>query len=396
MRLSQRVLSMTESSIRKLTPLADAAKGAGKRVYHLNIGQPDLPTPEGFFKGIRGFEEKVLSYAPSPGLPQLREVFSQYYQDRGIDLAPEDIVVTNGGSEALHFAFTLLCDPGDEILVPEPLYASYLLFASIASIKLCPVPTRVEDGFHLPAREEFSRRITPRTRAILVTNPGNPTGTVYTRAEMEMLADLAREHDLFIIADEVYREFVYEGEYLSFMQLPTAWDRVLLVDSISKRFSACGARVGCLAAKNPLAVKELVKIAQSRLSVATVDQVGAIALAETPPEYFQEIKEEYRRRRDVALEGLQAIPGVFCRCPEGAFYILARLPVADAEEFAAWLLRDFSLDGATVMLAPANGFYVTPGRGKDEVRLAYVLQEEDLRRALAILKEGLRVYQEGS
>ncbi|MDI9568656.1 MAG: aminotransferase class I/II-fold pyridoxal phosphate-dependent enzyme, partial [Bacillota bacterium] len=214
--------------------------------------------------------------------------------------------------------------------------------------------------------------------------------------EMEMLADLAREHDLFIIADEVYREFVYEGEYLSFMQLPTARDRVLLVDSISKRFSACGARVGCLAAKNPLAVKELVKIAQSRLSVATVDQVGAIALAETPPEYFQEIKEEYRRRRDVALEGLQAIPGVFCRCPEGAFYILARLPVADAEEFAAWLLRDFSLDGATVMLAPANGFYVTPGRGKDEVRLAYVLQEEDLRRALAILKEGLRVYQEGS
>jgi aspartate aminotransferase len=392
MKLSQRVLSMPESSIRKLTPLADEAKKAGIKVYHLNIGQPDLPTPEGFFKGIRGFQEKVLSYSPTPGLPKLREVFSQYYRGQGIELDPDEIVVTNGGSEALHFSFTLLCDPGDEILVPEPLYASYLLLASVASVKLCPVPTRVEDGFHLPAREEFSRRITSRTRAILVSNPGNPTGTVYTREEMETLADLAEEYDLFIIADEVYREFVYDGEHCSFMQLPSARDRVLLVDSISKRFSACGARVGCLSAKDPVVGKELRKIAQSRLSVATVEQAGAIALAETPREYFQEVKAEYRRRRDVAVAGLQSIPGVFCRRPEGAFYILARLPVADAEEFAAWLLREFSSGGATVMLAPANGFYVTPGRGKDEVRLAYVLKEEDLRRALAILKEGLEAY----
>lgn len=383
---------MPESSIRKLTPLADEAKKAGRRIYHLNIGQPDLPTPKSFFAGINNFREEVLSYCPSPGLPKLLEVFSAYYQHRGIPLTPRELLVTNGGSEALLFSFMAVCDHGDEILVPEPFYTSYSLTASALGIKLCPVPTFVEDGFHLPERGEFVKRITPRTRALLVTNPGNPTGTVYTQEEMKMLAGLVQDFDLFLIADEVYREFVYEGEYKSFLEFPSLWERVLLVDSISKRFSACGARIGSLACKNPKVMRQLYKLAETRLAVAMVEQMGAIALAETPAEYFREANLEYKRRRDVSIAKLQSIPGVYCRRPEGAFYILARLPVVDAEEFAAWLLRDFNLDGASVMLAPANGFYLTPERGRDEVRIAYVLREEDLANAFTILGEGLRVY----
>ncbi|NLP17993.1 MAG: pyridoxal phosphate-dependent aminotransferase [Firmicutes bacterium] len=392
MRLSQRVLTVPESPIRKLTPLADKAKKTGRRIYHLNIGQPDLPTPEGFLKGVKNFRGEVLSYCPSPGLPELLQVFSDYYRQREIPLAPEELLVTNGGSEALLFSFMAVCDPGDEMLVPEPFYTSYYLIARALGIKLCPVPTFVEDGFHLPAWGEFERRITPRTRALLVTNPGNPTGTVYTREEMNMLGELAKKFNLFLIADEVYREFVYEGEHKSFLEYSTLWDRILLVDSISKRFSACGARIGSLACKNPIIRKQLHKLAETRLAVAMMEQMGAIALAETPSDYFQRANLEYKRRRDITVAGLQSIPGVYCRRPEGAFYILARLPVVDAEDFAAWLLQDFYLDGATVMLAPANGFYLTPGKGKDEVRIAYVLKEEDLVDALAILKEGLRVY----
>lgn len=392
MYLSRRILSMQESSIRKLVPYAERAKQAGKKVYHLNIGQPDIPTPENFFNRIRAFREKVLSYSPSPGLPELRQVFSAYYRRQGIDLAPEEILVTSGASEALFFAFISLCDPGDEILVPEPFYASYGLIASATGVKLVPVPTRGEDGFHLPPREEFVRRLSQRTRALLFSNPANPTGTVYTPSELEMVAGLAREYDLYIISDEVYREFVYEGQHLSFLQLPQVHDRVILVDSISKRFSACGARIGNLACKAAGVINQAMKLAQARLSVATIDQVGAIALAETTPEYFEQLKTEYRQRRDITIEALQSIPGVFCRPPEGAFYVLARLPVADSEEFATWLLRDFDCEGATVMVAPGNGFYLTPGRGRDEVRIAYVLKEEDLRAALAVLKEGLRIY----
>lgn len=392
MRLSRRALTIPDSPIRKLTPLADEAKKAGRRIYHLNIGQPDLPTPEAFFKGVKYFPGEILSYCPSPGLPELLKVFSNYYQQREIPLAPEELLVTNGGSEALLFSFMAVCDHGDEILVPEPFYTSYNLIASALGIKLCPVPTFVEDGFHLPARREFEGRITPRTRALLVTNPGNPTGTVYTRDEMDMLGGLAIEFDLFLIADEVYREFVYEDKHRSFLEYPTLWERVLLVDSISKRYSACGARIGSLGCKNSAVMKQLYKLAETRLAVAMMEQMGAIALAKTPPEYFQKANLEYKQRRDVTVAGLQSIPGVYCRRPEGAFYILARLPVANAEDFAAWLLEEFCLEGATVMLAPANGFYLTPGKGKDEVRIAYVLKEKDLVSALAILREGLRVY----
>ena len=392
MQVSQRIANMKESSIRKLVPLAEEAKKEGIKVYHLNIGQPDIPTPESFFAGVRNFKETVLSYSPTPGIPELLQVFSDYYKRQNIELSPQEMLVTNGGSEALLFAFMVLCDPGDEIMVPEPFYASYDLIANATNVKLIPVPTTSEGGFHLPGKEEFVKRITPKTRAMIFSNPGNPTGTVYNREEMEMVADIAVENNLCIIADEVYREFVYDGEHHSFLQIARIKDRVMLVDSISKRFSACGARIGSLSCKNPDLMKQIYKVAQTRLAVAAIEQAGAIALAETPAEYFRDVKEEYRRRRDVTVAGLQDIPGVKCPKPEGAFYMLAELPVEDAEEFSAWLLREFRYEGATVMLAPGNGFYVTPGGGKREVRIAYILNEDELKKALVLLKKALAVY----
>ncbi|MFH1144275.1 MAG: pyridoxal phosphate-dependent aminotransferase [Candidatus Eisenbacteria bacterium] len=393
MNLARRALQAPASPIRKLVPLADQARARGRRVIHLNIGQPDIPTPEVMWEALRRSKIEVLSYSPSGGIPEFVAALRRYYARHAVELEPGELIVTTAGSEAILFALALVCDPGDEVIIPEPLYANYNGYAALLGIRVVPVASSPEEGYALPPRERFADRIGPRTRAILLCNPCNPTGHIYGRAELETVAALACAHDLFMIVDEVYREFCYALERpIPVLTLPQVRDRAIMVDSLSKRFSVCGARIGCLASHNREITAAALKFAQARLSPPTLGQIMGTAALDLPPDYYDGVIAEYRRRRDAVLEELERIPGVLCRKPEGAFYVMARLPVEDAEEFVRWLLTDFHVEGETVMMAPGNGFYATPGAGQSEVRIAYVLEEAKLRRAMQIIAAGLRAF----
>ena len=393
MKFSSKVQKCGLSPMRKFHPYAVAARAAGKKIYHLNIGQPDIATPAPAFDAVRHFQLPVLEYAPSPGIPELIEAVRGYYGRLGVELAEGDVLVTTGGSEALSIALNCVLDDGDEIIVPEPFYPNYNTFIQATGGVIRPLTNSPHDGYRYADRERLEAMINPRTRALLITNPGNPTGTVLTRAEMAMIADVVKRHDLFLIADEVYREFVYDGEALSSMaSFPEIAENTILIDSVSKRFSACGARVGVLISRNGELIQHALKFCQARLSVATLDQVAAAALYTLPADYFLQSREEYRRRRDTVYRKLKEIPGVVCECPDGAFYMMAKLPVDDADKFQEWLLTDFEDRGETVMFAPGAGFYATPGRGVDEIRIAYVLKQADLERAMDLLALGIRAY----
>jgi len=393
MDFSKRITAMQESPIRKLVPYAQKAKSEGKKVFHLNIGQPDIETPASFMEAVRNFDEKVLAYSLSQGMPELIQSIIDYYQKYDIHYETDEILITNGGSEAIMFAVIAVADPEDEILVPEPFYTNYNGFSAAVSVNLSPMTCKAEDGFHLPSKKHIEEIINPKTKAILLSNPGNPTGVVYTKEEIQMLSELAAEYGLFIIADEVYREFVYDGlAYTSFGHMKSIQDRVIIVDSISKRYSACGARIGSLASKNKDLMKQILKLCQGRLCVPTLEQLGAAALYQTPDSYLHDINAEYVKRRDLVYNTLNEMPGVLCKKPAGAFYVVAKLPVDNAEKFVIWMLSEFDHEGATVMLAPAEGFYATPGLGRDEVRIAYVLNEEDLRKSMETLKIALETY----
>ncbi|CEQ29080.1 aspartate aminotransferase [[Clostridium] sordellii] len=395
MNFSNRVISMQSSPIRKLVPYATSAKERGIKVYHLNIGQPDIKTPKVFFEAINKFNNNVLEYAVSQGLPELIDAMINYYSTYNMHFEKDEILITNGGSEALLFAMMATCDPGDNILVPEPFYTNYNGFSYSVNVVVKPITTHPENGFHLPNKSEILSKIDKNTKAILISNPGNPTGTVYTKEEVYMLADIAKENNLWIIADEVYREFVYDSlDYISFGNIDEIKDRVIIVDSVSKRYSACGARIGSLASKNKDFIHEVLKLCQGRLCVATLDQVGSVELYKTPKTYFKEVNDEYKKRRDVLYNELMKVEGVICEKPTGAFYILAKLPVENAEDFVIWMLNEFNVDGETVMACPAEGFYATKGLGKSEIRLAYILNEHDLKKAANILKQGLEKYME--
>lgn len=391
--ISQRGVAMPASPIRKLAPYAEAAKKRGVHVYHLNIGQPDLETPAVMRNRLLQLKEKVYAYSPSGGTPEYVNTLVQYYHKLGIELTTSQILATTGGSEAILFAMYACCNPGDEILVVEPFYTNYRSFAMMAGAVLKPLLSKGEDGFHLPPKAEWEKLVTPKTKMVILCNPNNPTGTVYTKDELLMVAQFCKERNLFLLADEVYREFVYDGKQaISTLTLPGFEDNVISVDSLSKRYSACGIRLGCLVTRNADVYGACMRMAQGRLSPPGLAQFIALGAVELGPDYFQSIVTEYQKRRDVLFEGLQQIPGVFLRKPEGAFYFVARLPVKDADHFAAWLLSDFQYNGATVMVAPANGFYVTPGLGSNEVRIAYVLKEEDLRASVQVIKEALKAY----
>lgn len=392
MNLSKRIKSVPTSSIMELLTLSAKAKKNGKKVYHLNIGQPDIKTPQGFYKAIKEFKGEILEYSLSEGLPELIESIRKYYEGYNIQFNNDEIIITNGGSEALLFTILTICDDGDNILVPEPFYSNYYNFSKSVGVNINPITTLAENGFHLPSKEEIVSKIDNKTKAILFSNPGNPTGVVYTKEEINMLADIALENNLWIIADEVYREFIYEGEYTSLGNIEKVKDRVIIVDSVSKRYSACGARIGCVASKNKDYINAILKLCQARLSVPTLEQIGAIELYNTDNSYLKDVNEEYRKRRDVLYDELIKVPGVICKKPTGAFYIVAKLPVENADHFTKWLLSDFDIDGETVMPCPAEGFYMTSGLGVDEIRLAYVLNSKDLSKAANLLKEGLKAY----
>jgi aspartate aminotransferase len=390
---SARAREALPSPMRKLTPLADRAVAEGVRIYHLNIGQPDLPTPAALLEGIRQFDSPILPYAPSQGVTETVEAWRAYYAQLGLEIEKNQLLVTTGGSEAILFALMAVADPGDEAIVFEPTYANYFGFACMANVKIVPIATRPEAGYHLPSAAHIEAYIGSRTRALLFTTPGNPTGTVYSYAELEMLSQIAAHHGLFLISDETYREIVFEGARdMSMMKVAGTADQTILVDSLSKRFSATGARIGCLASRHPGVMDGVLRFAQARLAVSTVEQRAVIPLLRQSRSYTDTLAEVYRRRRDVVYAALEKIPGVLVRRPEGAFYIFAVLPIDDCDRFARWLLTDFRLDGETVMVAPGEGFYLTPGRGKQEVRFAFVLEEEALERAMIILQEALRVY----
>lgn len=392
-KLSKRARAMPFSPIRKLNPLADEAKKKGIHVYHLNIGQPDIETPKEMFDAIARFREKVLSYGPSGGLLDLRLAVADYYRRSGIDIDLDNVWITTGGSEAILFAFMSVCDPGDEVIVFEPFYTNYIGLATMAQVKLVPLTTKVEDGFHLPTQKQIEQKMTRKTRAILINTPNNPTGTVLTEQEMYVLYKICKKHGLFLLSDEVYREFVYDGRIqTSALSLPQIQDQVIVLDSISKRFSACGARVGCIINRSRKVMEEVVKFSQARLCPPTIEQVGAIAAYKNFDRYIKPVIIEYEHRRNFLFEGLQKIKGVYGHKPEGAFYTVLRLPVKDADRFCHWLLTDFHHDKKTVMLAPANGFYSTPRKGKNEVRIAYVLKEDDLRNALVVLQAALSEF----
>lgn len=395
MRYSERITTMQSSPIRKLAHIASSAKAKGIKIYHLNIGQPDIKTPKVFFEAVKNFNNEVLEYAVSPGLPELISSLQQYYTTYNMDFESDEILVTNGGSEALLFALMATCDPKDNILVPEPFYSNYNGFSQSINVNITPITTKAEEGFHLPSKEKIQSLITSKTKAILISNPGNPTGTVYTKKELYMISKIAKENDLWIISDEVYREFVYDGlEYTSFGNIKEIEDRVIIIDSVSKRYSACGARIGSIASKDKTLIAEILKLCQGRLCVSTLDQVGSVELYNTPSSYFTEVNNEYKNRRDVLYNELIKVKGVICKKPAGAFYIVAKLPIENAEDFVIWMLTDFNKDGETVMACPAEDFYATPGLGRDEIRLAYVLKEDDLHKAAIILKEGLEKYLE--
>lgn len=391
--LSQRGQIMPSSPIRRLVPYADQAKSAGKRVYHLNIGQPDIKTPDSFMNPIKHLNMPVLEYGPSAGLTSLRKKFAEYYARFNIDVDYEDILVTTGGSEAIIFALMAICDVGDEVIIPEPFYTNYNGFAVEAGVQIVPITSHIEDGFQLPPIESVKEKITDKTRAIMICNPNNPTGYVYSRQELATLRDIALEHNLFILSDEVYREFVYDGEtHTSVMHLKGIEDRTIMLDSVSKRYSACGARIGMIVSKNREVISAALKFGMARLCPPTIEQIGTEAGIDTPQSYFDRVIEEYTERRNVMVQMLSEMPGVTVPNPKGAFYLVVKLPVDDADRFAQWLLTDFDVNGETVMVAPANGFYSTPALGQDEVRIAYVLNADDIKRAMHILSEGLKAY----
>ena len=391
--LSARALRIPASPIRRLAPLADAATARGTKVYHLNIGQPDIATPEPMLARLKQIDERVIEYSPSTGTPEFLRSLQRYYARRvGIELGLDQILATTGGSEAILFALMACADAGDDLLVVEPFYANYAAFTAMADLNIVAVTARGRDGFHLPPREVFERALTPRTRAVILCNPNNPTGTVYAREELDRVAGLCGDHGLFLISDEVYREFVYDGrEAISALHLDDAEGFVIVVDSLSKRYSACGIRLGALVTKNASIYDATLRMAQGRLSPPGLAQFMALGADELGDDYTRDVIAEYQRRRDVLYEGLTSIPGVFLQKPEGAFYCVAKLPVDDAEAFAEWLLRDFAHDGATVMVAPASGFYATD-LGRSEVRIAYVLKEEDLRAAVELLRIALSEF----
>lgn len=392
LRVSNRAATMQDSPIRKLAATAEARKKTGIKVYHLNIGQPDLPTSPVVFETIQKLQLTTIAYAPSNGLPTALAAWKKYYDQIGIELEEKEIIITTGGSEAIVFAMCAICDAGDEILVFEPFYTNYNGFASLANVKLKPISLSIENGFHLPRTEEIIRHITPRTKGVLICNPGNPTGTIYSRSEMQRLVDVVKEHNLYLLSDEVYREFAYEGELCSVMDFPEIRQQAILLDSSSKRFNVCGARIGVLASHNPEIVRTAFRFGMARLSVASIEQLALVPLLNSPKTYTQPIVEEFRRRRDTVYEGLKSIPGVTFYKPEGAFYIVIGLPVKDAEHFSKWLIEEFELNKETVLLAPAQGFYGTPGKGTNEVRLAFMLKIDDLKKSLAILKAALETY----
>ena len=391
--ISVRGFEMPSSPIRKLTPLANDAKARGIKVYHLNIGQPDLPTPQKALDSLKTVDRSVLEYSPSPGFQSLREKLAKYYHKFNIELSADEVIVTSGGSEAVLFAFLACLNPGDEIIIPEPAYANYMAFAISAGAVIKTVTSTIETGFALPPVEEFEALITPRTKAILICNPNNPTGYLYTRAEMNRIRDMVKKYDLYLFSDEVYREFIYTGSpYISACHLEGIEQNVVLIDSVSKRYSECGIRIGALVTKNPQVRNAVMKLCQARLSPPLLGQIVAEASIEGTEDYAAEMYEEYVERRKCLVDGLNRIPGVFSPIPMGAFYTVARLPVDDAEKFCAWCLSDFNYEGETVMMAPANGFYSTPGMGKDEVRIAYVLNKQDLQRALIVLEKAIEQY----
>ncbi len=391
--ISERGMQMPPSPIRKLAPLSDAAKARGIKVYHLNIGQPDLPTPESALNAIRNIQNKVLEYSPSDGYRYYRENLVNYYAKYNIDLNPDDIIVTAGGSEAVLFAFLACLNPGDEIIIPEPAYANYMAFAVSTGAIIKTIPSFMETGFALPPIKEFEKLINPRTKGILICNPNNPTGYVYTPEEMEQIRKMVKKYNLYLFSDEVYREFIYTDiPYVSACHLKGIDENVILIDSVSKRYSECGIRIGALITKNKKVHDTVMKFCQARLSPPLIGQIAANASLDESEAYMQQNFEEYRSRRDFLIERLNKIPGVYSPMPMGAFYTLASLPVDDADEFCAWCLSDFEYEGETIFMAPASGFYVTPGLGKNEVRIAYVLNKTDLDRALTILEKALEAY----
>ena len=393
MKFSGKIEKCGLSPMRKFHPYAVAAEARGTRIYHLNIGQPDIETPKAFFDAVKTFEKTVLEYAPSPGVDTLISAVQKYYDDLGMHFEKSEIYITNGGSEALFMTLATILDDGDEILIPEPFYPNYATMVNLTGGKIHPIPTTAEEGYHYADRAKIEAEINDRTRAIMVTNPGNPTGVVLTPEEMRMIADIAKEHDLFVIGDEAYREFVYGGEPLQSMgQFEDCAENVIVIDTVSKRFSACGARIGCLISRNHEFMAHAMKYCQCRLSVPTLDQEAAAALYKVGPEYFAAVREEYKRRRDTVMDKLSKIPGVVCKCPKGAFYLMAALPVDDADKFQKWLLEEFSDNGDTVMFAPGAPFYGTPGKGINEIRIAYVLKQKDLERAMDLLALGIEAY----
>jgi aspartate aminotransferase len=392
-KISEKAILMPASPIRKLVPYAEKAKKAGKIVYHLNIGQPDIETPEVALNAVRNMDRKVIEYSHSAGFESYRNGLSAYYIKTGINVKPEDIIITTGGSEALIFGFMTTCNPGDEIIIPEPFYANYNGFAVTAGLTVVPVTATIESGFALPPVEEIEKKITSKTKAIVICNPGNPTGYLYSKEELEQLAAIVKKHDLFLYADEVYREFCYDGAVpFSVMNLAGIEDNVIMIDSVSKRYSMCGARIGALISKNKEVMAAALKFGQARLSPPTIDQIASEAALNTPQSYFDNVVAEYVERRNIMVDGLNSIPGVFCPKPSGAFYCVAKFPVDDAEKFCQWLLEDFEFEGQTVMMAPANGFYATKGAGQQEARIAYVLNQDSLRKAVICLREALKVY----
>jgi aspartate aminotransferase len=391
--VSQKGLNMPESPIRKLVPYAEAAKKRGAKVLHLNIGQPDIKTPQVALDAVKNNTLDVLAYSRTEGSETYREKLAAYYAKNDIHVSAEDIIVTTGGSEALSFVMGSIADADNEIIIPEPFYANYNGFATGSGAKIVPVISRIENNFALPPIEEFEKLISPKTKAILICNPGNPTGYLYSKEELKKLAAIVKKHNLFLVADEVYREFTYDGAaHYSILQEPGLEEHAIIVDSVSKRYSMCGARIGCLVTKNKQVIKTAMKFAQARLSPPTYAQIAAEAALETTQDYFDEVKAEYVQRRNLLIEGLEKIEGVKVARPNGAFYCIAELPIKDAEDFAQWLLEDFRLDNETIMVAPAAGFYATKGLGKNQIRIAYVLEKESLKRAVNILKEALKSY----
>jgi len=392
-KISQRSAVLPASPIRKLVPFAENAKKMGRKVYHLNIGQPDIETPETFWKAIQNHNLKVLEYTHSAGLESYRRKLSQYYQKHHISVTHEEIIITVGGSEALFFAMYSCMNPEEEIIIPEPFYTNYNSFAQIAGVKVVPVPSKIEEGFKLPPVSEFEKRITDKTKAILICNPGNPTGYIYTREELEQLKALVLKYDLFLIGDEVYKEFIYDNkQYVSVMHLDGIEDRTILVDSVSKRYSACGARIGALVCKNKEIIQSALKMGQARLCAPMLEQLACEAAVDTPQSYFDAVAQNYVARRNTVLEGLSKIPNTIYNVPSGAFYLMAKFPIESSEHFCQWLLESFEYNNETVMLAPAGGFYATQGAGKNEVRIAYVLEVNELKKAMICLQKGLEQY----